>query len=225
MTQKGLFVVIDGTDGSGKKTQTKLLVERLQNDWYAVEKIDFPQYGTKSAWLVEEYLNGKYGGADDVNPYQASIFYAVDRYDASFQIRKRLEEGKIVISDRYTSANMGHQAGKIDDIKEREKYLVWLEELEFGILNIPRPDANIFLYMDSEVARKLALQNQKGANLSSEKDIHENDGEHMKKASEAFKYVAKKYSWKTVICWDWEWNFKSREVIHEEIFSVVLWKL
>ena len=109
--KKGKFIVIDGTDGSGKATQTKLLVKKLRKEKYKVKLADFPQYNKKSAGLVEEYLSGKYGTEKNVGPYVASIFYACDRYDASFKIRKWLKEGNIVISNRYVTANMGHQGG------------------------------------------------------------------------------------------------------------------
>ncbi len=119
----GKFIVIDGTDGSGKGTQTEILVNRLRNLGHDVAMADFPQYGQVSAGLVEEYLNGNYGKAEEVGPYRASIFYACDRYDASFKIRKWLEEGKIVISNRYVTANMGHQGGKISSQKRRKNIL------------------------------------------------------------------------------------------------------
>lgn len=194
-----MFIVIDGTDGSGKKTQTAKLMQRLIEDGHEVEKIDFPQYGKKSAGLVENYLNGVYGQANDVSPYQWSIFYAVDRYDASFQIKQRLAEWKIVISDRYVSANMWHQAAKIASDADKDIFLDWLDNLEYGIFNIPRPDANIFLYVDPEISRNLALKVEK-LNMDKSKDVHENSGDHMKKASEAFKYVAKKYWRKQIDC-------------------------
>lgn len=217
---RGKFIVIDGTDGSGKKTQTDLLVKRLQQNWYVVEKTDFPQYGKKSAWLVENYLNGVYGDANQVTPYQASIFFAADRFDASFQIRKWLEEWKIVVSDRYVSANMWHQAGKIDDIVERDKYLDWLDNLEYSIFNIPRPDINVFLYVDPETSRNLALKVEK-LNMDKSKDIHENDSDHMKHASEAFKYVAEKYNWPTIQCVS-DGNLRTREDIHEELRNLIV---
>ena len=97
----GKFIVIDGIDGSGKATQTNIIINRFKQLKYQVETADFPQYGTKSAGLVEEYLNGKYGGPKEVGPYAASIFYAVDRYDASFKIKKWLKQGKIVISNHF----------------------------------------------------------------------------------------------------------------------------
>jgi len=139
------------TDGSGKATQTNLLVDRLRQSGYQVEVADFPRYGKKSAALVEDYLNGKFGSPKEVGPYRASIFYAIDRYDASFEIKKWLEQGKIVICNRYVSANMGHQAGKIENKEERDKFLNWLEDLEFNIFNIPKPDVVIFLYVPPEI--------------------------------------------------------------------------
>lgn len=199
MQQKSLFLVIDGTDGSGKWTQTQRLVERLRQDWYQVEVADFPQYGQKSAWLVEEYLNGKYGTAEEVGPYRASIFYACDRYAASFQIRQWLAEGKIVVSNRYVSANMGHQAGKIHDLKERDTYLAWLDNLEYGIFGIPKPDKNILLYMPTEIGQQLVDQKWARDYVGGQKrDIHEADLQHLKDAAEAYKYVAQKYQWTIV---------------------------
>ncbi len=219
MLKTGKLIVIDGTDGSGKKTQTELLVHRLISEGYQVEKIDFPQYGKKSAGPTEEYLSGNFGTAAEVSPYQASVLYAVDRFSASFQIRKWLEEGKIVISDRYVSANMGHQAGKIDDLVERDRFLEWLEEFEYGLLKIPRPDVQIFLYLDSEISRNLALKVEK-PNMDKTKDIHENDADHMRKASEAFRYVAEKYGWIQLACAE-QGEMKTREAIAEELYEQV----
>lgn len=211
--------MIDGTDGSGKRTQTAMLATRLQEAGYEVEKIDFPQYGKKSAGPAEEYLNGHYGSALEVTPYQASLLYAVDRFSASFQIRKWLDEGKVVISDRYVSANMGHQAGKIEDLAERDRFLAWLEDLEYGIFKIPRPDLQIFLSLEPEISRNLALKVAK-PNMDKSKDVHENDAEHMRKASEAFHYVAEKYGRIQIVCAE-QGEMKTREAIAEELYAQV----
>ena len=131
---KGKFFVFEGIDGSGKSTQTKLLTNFLKSKKYKVEKIDFPQYGKRSAALLENYLQGMYGTSKEVGPYRASIFYACDRYDLSFQIRKWLNEGKIVVSDRYVVSNIGHQGGKlVGNGKAWEKYINWLYNLEYNI--------------------------------------------------------------------------------------------
>ena len=217
--RKGCFIVVDGTDWSWKRTQTDRLAEKLRCEWYEVEKIDFPQYWKPSAWPTEEYLSGKFWGADDVTPYQASILYAVDRFSAAWKIRKWLEEWKVVISDRYVSANMWHQAWKIADLKERDEFLEWLDNLEYWILNIPRPDVQVFLYLDPEISRNLALKVEK-PNMDKSKDIHENDANHMRKASEAFLYVAKKFNWIQIDCAR-DWEMRTIDDIGEELYEKV----
>ena len=223
--EQGKLIVIDGTDGSGKATQVKLLKDRLLSEGYLVETIDFPQYGQKSAGPTEDYLSGKYGSPDEVGAYRASILYAVDRYAASFKMKEWLEAGKIVICDRYVSANMGHQAGKISDLEQRDKYLDWLFDLEFNIFKIPKPNINIFLYLDPVIARRLAQENtsNKFTNEVKKNDIHEKDPEHMKKASESFKYVADKYKWITIDCSDKQENagIRTREEISEDIYNKI----
>jgi dTMP kinase len=222
---KGKLIVIDGTDGCGKHTQTLLLKENLEKIGFKTETIDFPQYGLKCAGPIEDYLNGVYGTVNEIDAYQASILYAVDRFAASFKIKKWLDEGKMVLCDRYTSANMGHQAGKIDNLEERDKFLNWLEDLEFNIFKIPKANINIFLYLDPEIARKLALNVEK-TNMNKKKDIHENNSEHMKKAALAFKYVAEKYNWIKIDCSaNNELGIKTREEIANEILNKIQEKL
>jgi dTMP kinase len=221
--KSGKLIVIDGTDGSGKATQTKLLVEKLKVEGYAVEVTDFPQYGKKSAALVEEYLNGVYGSPDDVGPYRASIFYASDRYAASDRMKAWLGEGRIIISNRYVSSNMGHQGGKITDPTTRKKFLDWLYDLEFGIFGIPKPDLNILLYMPPEVGQGLVekkLQATLGSFMSADfekkvaeqkstrsylvgktKDIHELDINHLRHAAQVYLEIARDYpGWVRIDC-------------------------
>lgn len=189
--EKGKFIVIDGTDGSGKATQTELLVKRLRKEKCKVKIFDFPQYGLKSAGLVEEYLNGKYGSAKEVGPYRASIFYACDRYDASFKIRKFLESGYVVVSNRYVTANMGHQGGKITDAKKRKEYFDWLYELEYGIFEIPKPDLNIILHVDAAVAQKLVDGKGQRGYTKKKRDLHEKDLKHLRDAEKVYLEIAK----------------------------------
>lgn len=218
---KGKLIVIDGTDGAGKATQTKLLVDRLSGEGYKVEIADFPQYGKKSAALVEEYLNGKFGDARSVGPYRASIFYACDRYAASFQIVKWLNEGKIVISNRYVSANMGHQTGKIKDKGERDRFLEWLRDLEFNIFGIPKPDLNLLLYVPPKIGQQLVDKKGHRDYVGGEKrDIHEADIEHLKDAAEAYLYVANKHSWPVINCAPND-KMLTREEINEAVWNKV----
>jgi dTMP kinase len=198
----GKLIVIDGTDGSGKKTQSKLLIKHLEAEGYTAVYFDFPRHGHPHASLVDDYLNGKFGELNGIKgAYTASMFYALDRFGASFDIRKVLDGGGIVICDRYVSANMGHQAGKIHDIAERDKYLDWLEDLEFGKLGIPRPDLNILLYVPTNINQQLVDMKDKREYLHDKKrDIHEDNKQHLDDAASAFLYVAKKYVWPIIHC-------------------------
>ncbi|MBI3120029.1 MAG: thymidylate kinase, partial [Candidatus Kerfeldbacteria bacterium] len=187
---KGIFIVIDGTDGAGKKTQSQKLLERLESEGYITAVADFPQYGQKSAGMVENYLNGKYGNAASVDPRIASVFYAVDRYDASFDIRKSLEEGKVLISNRYVSANMGHQAGKIADPAKRKQMIEWLKDLEYGLFKLPVPDLTIILYVEPKIAQQLVDRKAAREYIGGKKrDIHERSLRHLIAAAESYKEI------------------------------------
>ena len=221
MSKQGVFIVIDGTDGSGKGTQTALIIERLTAEGQKVKMVDFPQYGNGSAWFVEKYLRGEYGSLDEVGPYKASLFYALDRFDKAAEIREWLAEGWVVIANRYVSSNIGHQAGKIADPVERQKFLAWLLDLEFGMLNIPQPDAVIILFMPPAVGQKLV--DQKAARdytQGKKRDIHEADLQHLEKASQAYLEVAKQYGWTVIDCADGDVH-KTIPVIHEQVSSVI----
>jgi len=219
--KRGKLIVIAGTDGSGKATQTNLLVEKLKQKNYDVEIADFPQYGLRSAALVEDYLNGKFGTAKEVGPYRASIFYACDRYAASFKIKKWLEQGKIVICNRYVSANQGHQTGKIENKQEEDKFLEWLYDLEYNIFKIPKPDINILLHIPPEIGQKLVdnkgYRDYVGGN---KRDIHEADINHLKEASDAYKYVAEKYNWLIINCAP-DNKLRTIEDISNEVFEKI----
>lgn len=215
---KGKLIVIEGGDGSGKTTQFNLLKEKLIKDGHDVKTVDFPRYGNPAAVMVENYLNGNYGSPKEVGAYRASIFYAIDRYDASLEMKQWLAEGKIILANRYTTANMLHQAGKITDELARDEFLNWLEDLEYNIFAIPRPDAVFFMNVPAEVSQKLAQQKEgRHGNLDMKKDIHENDLGHLHDAVVAGQYVAQKYSWEQIDCNDEQNNMRSVEDIHSEV--------
>lgn len=220
--KKGKLIIIDGTDGSGKATQTKLLVARLKKEGYKIAMADFPQYGKKSAGLAEEYLNGKYGRPDKVGPYRASIFYACDRYDGGFKIKKWLNEGKIVISNRYVASNLGHQGGKIKNPTERKKYFQWLYNLEYNIFKIPKPDLNIILHVDAAVAQRMVDKKKKRNYLKGKKrDAHEKDLKHLKNAEKIFIEIAKSFpKFLLIECID-KGNIMSREKINSLIWEKI----
>jgi len=212
---KKKFIVLEGIDGSGKATQTKLLIKYFKNKGLRVKKIDFPQHGKKSAAMVDEYLKGKYGKID---AYKASVFYAIDRYDASFRIRSWLKQGNIVVADRYISSNAGHQGGKLNKI-ERKKYFNWLYDLEYNIFEIPKPDLTIVLKSSPELSFKMSVQ-AKGRKkyLGKKKDLHEKDIIHLKNALQAYLDLAKSNpkEFKVIECVENN-QMISPEKIHEKI--------
>jgi len=230
-TYPGKFVVIEGLDGSGKSTQNNLLAKHLAKEGYGVERIDFPQYGTKSAGLVEEYLNGKYGSSEEVGPYRASVFYACDRYDASFKIRKWLEEGRMVVSDRYVASNVGHQGGKIKNKKKWKKFVKWLYDLEYNTFKIPKPNFTFILKTSPEFSLKLANKITDKEKIAKRKaylgdsrirDIHEKDRKHLSGALWSYLEASKNFpeEFKVIECIKNK-KLLNPEVIHEEIWKII----
>jgi len=194
MNKKGKFIVIEGTDGSGKATQSKLLLQRLKKQEKKVAFFDFPQYGKPTCAAVEKYLNGKYGTAQEVGPYRASLLYAVDRYDASFKLYHWLSKGYTVIANRYVASNLAHQGGKIRDSKKRKKYFSWINNLEYKIFQIPKPDKNIILFVDAKISQKLVDGKKNRAYLKGKRrDIHEADLNHLMQTQQVYKELAKLY--------------------------------
>ncbi len=183
---RGVFIVIEGTDGSGKGTQFALLSEQLTEAGHDVALFDFPQYEQGSSYFVKKYLNGDYGKADDVGPYTGSLFYALDRYDASAAINEALEAGKVVLANRFTASNMAHQGTKFDSAEQRRGYFIWLDNLEFETLGIPRPDLNIVLRVPADVAQRLVDQKSERNYTDKKRDIHEADLSHLERAVEVY---------------------------------------
>ena len=183
---KGIFIVIEGTDGSGKGTQFKLLKKRLEDEGHDVATFDFPQYEQESSYFARQYLNGKYGSADEVGPYTGSIFYALDRYEAARDIQKALDEGKIVLANRFTGSNMAHQGTKFTHAEERRGYFIWLDNLEFTLLKIPRPTINFVLRVPADIAQKLVDQKEARSYTDKKRDLHEADLSHMEKSVEVY---------------------------------------
>lgn len=183
---QGTFIVIEGTDGSGKGTQFKRLVARLESEGYDVATFDFPQYDQPSSYFVREYLNGKYGTADAVGPYTGSLFYALDRYEAAPKIRQALAEGKVVLANRFTGSNMAHQGTKFANAEQRKGYFIWLDNLEFQMLGIPRPDQSIVLRVPAEIAQQLVDQKDERSYTDKKRDIHEADLRHLQRAVEVY---------------------------------------
>lgn len=221
--KKGKLFVIDGTDGSGKQTQFQKLQERLDKEGIEYRTVSFPNYDSPSSSLVKMYLSGEFGkNAKDVNPYIASTFYAADRY-ATFKkdFQEYYENGGIILADRYTTANMVHQSGKIEDKDELDKYLDWLWDFEFNMYGLPIPDEVFFLNMPVDKSLELMKNRDNKFTNDSKKDIHESDENHLRDAHRAACYVAQKYDWFEINCVDANDNIRTIDDIHEEIFHEI----
>jgi dTMP kinase len=215
------LIVIEGVDCSGKETQTKKLFERLEKENFDVERVSFPNYESESSAPVKMYLRGDFGkSAYDVNPYAASVLFAVDRF-ASYKTDwgKKARDG-VVIADRYVTSNMVHQASKIDDEDEKKKYISWLYDLEYEKMGLPKPDLVIFLDMPPEISERLNRERKNKITGSEEKDIHECDLEYLKKSYENAHFVAENQGWTKIECAPCN-HLRSIDEIAEDIFKAV----
>lgn len=218
----GKLYVIDGTDASGKQTQFEKLQQRLKKENIDFKTVSFPNYDSPSSSLVKMYLSGEFGeNAKDVSPYIASTFYAADRYATyKTKLEEYYNEGGIILADRYTTANMVHQAGKIKDKQEREKFLNWLWDFEFNLYKLPVPTKVFFLNMPPEYAFELMKNRENKFTHEAQKDIHERDKNHIIDSYNAACDVAKKYNWVTIDCIK-DNKIRTIEEIHEDIFKQI----
>ena len=216
-----LIIIESGSDASGKATQSEELLKKLTADGYNVRKVEYPNYKSESSTLVKMYLRGDFGKhADDVDAYIASTFFTADRY-ASFKTEweEFYRSGGIVIADRYTTSNMVHQASKME-IEERDKYLDWLEDYEYNLFKIPRPDEVIFLNVPVDYSIKLMENRKNKFTGEEEKDIHESDKNYLRKTYNNSLYIADKYNWKRVECVENE-QLRTIEDRCNEIYGIV----
>lgn len=215
----GYIIVIEGTDGCGKNTQAKLLVERLAGIGYNVKLCSFPKYDSPSSAPVKMYLNGEFGDSNSLDAYQSSVLYAVDRLCTyNTDLKEFYENDGIIVMDRYVYSNMLHQASKIKDKTEVDSYLDWLEEFEFGYLKLPRADKVLFLDVPVEISQR--LKEERAYKSGTTKDVHEEDVNHLKNAYNSGKYVSQKYGWDVISCVDGD-KLKPIEEISDLIWSTI----
>jgi len=215
----GKLIVIEGTDGSGKSTQFRLLSEHLQQDAVEFKHLVFPRYKEESSALIRMYLGGAFGDKPtDVNAYAASAFYAVDRY-ASYKMDwgQWYEAGGLVLSDRYTTSNAVHQASK-EQGQAQKDFLHWLYDFEYDKLGLPRPDLTIYLDVPTDYTEKLLRGREQATNTQA--DIHEKDMAYLATCRETGRAAAEFYGWTVIQCVR-DGAMRSMEDIHQEIYRAV----
>ena len=213
---KGKLIVLEGTDASGKSTQFACLCRKLEEQQVDFHRLVFPRYKEESSALIRMYLQGDFGDKpEDVNPYAASTFFAVDRF-ASFRSEWKAyyEKGGLVLADRYTTSNAIHQASKLEGKAQRD-YLNWLFDFEYRLMELPKPDAVLFLDMPPACERQL-LQDRMGK----EEDIHEQDKEYLKKCYETASDLADRENWIRIPCVE-QGKIRTIEAIAADIWKAV----
>jgi len=215
----GKLIVIEGTDGSGKSTQFKLLTQRLEQEGREFQKLVFPQYAEPSSALIRMYLGGEFGTSpSDVNAYAASSFYAVDRYASYKKVWGEFyERGGLVVSDRYTTSNAVHQASKVEG-EEQKQFLKWLYEFEYDQLGLPCPDLILYLDVPTDFTEKMMRRREADTNTNA--DIHEKDLAYLATCRRTGRAAAQYYGWTVIECVR-DGQMRSIEDIHEEIYRHV----
>ena len=215
----GRLIVFEGTDGSGKATQSRLLCEHLRRENMPYKNINFPRYGQPSAAMVQEYLDGRLGShPGDVNAYAASLMFSMDRYASYKQDWGPFyEAGGLVVADRYTTSNAVHQASKLPE-GERKAFLDWLFDTEYRLLELPKPDLVIYLDMPTEITEKMMRRRE--AATGTHADIHEQDEAYLKSCRDAAREIVRDCGWTVIRCARDD-EPRTVEDIHDEVYRTV----
>jgi len=212
----GKLIVVDGTDGSGKTTQVKLLFNYLKQKKVSVQTMDFPRYENVYGKIIKAILTSQWG--QRLSPYLVALPFAMDRRAARKQIREWLREGKVVIVDRYATSSIAHQGAKLEG-KKREKLMKWVENLEYGFNGLVKEDLVIFLSLPFQVSQQLIKQRLK---KKGKRDLVDVDVEYQKKVVEVYKQMAKETNhWLVVKCVDSKGRLLSRKEIHERVVKAL----
>jgi Thymidylate kinase len=219
----GKLIVFEGTDGSGKATQARLLCGHLEREGVSFRKIDFPRYGNPFAEPARLYLEGALGRKPgDVNAYAASTLYAVDRYASYKQDWGAFyEAGGLVVADRYTTSNAVHQASKLPQA-ERAEFLQWLFDLEYHRLGLPRPEMVVYLDLPVEITEQMMRRRESASGTHA--DIHEQDEAYLKSCREGARQTAQTCGWTVLDCAR-DGAPRTAEEIHEDVWRLVRGRL
>jgi dTMP kinase len=216
---KGKFVVVEGSDASGKKTQVTLLLANLKERGVATRLLDFPTYESVFGELISKYLRGEFGPLDEIPPEIPSMFYALDRLQYKDSIIEDLEEGLFLVANRYCQSNWAYQGAKFQDPNTRKEFISWLQKLES---RIPQPDLVFYLHTPESVAQKLLENREDKGYLKGEKmDIHESDRSYQVAVTHVYLELAHEAdNWVVVECAG-NGEMRSTEDINKEMMGIL----
>ncbi len=221
MPARGKFFVIEGIDGSGKRTQLELLARALSGRGLDFSPVSFPNYAGFFGKLVARFLNGEFGSLESVDPHFSALLYAGDRLESKPALESALAAGKILISDRYIASNLAHQGSRVPSAK-RDEFLVWLRQLEYEIYGLPVEDLVIYLRVPVVHAHRLVASKNARDYTDKTHDIQEADLAHLEAASRVYDQLAQQPHWVRIECLDAvSGSLRSPEAIHNEILAAV----
>jgi len=221
MSTRGLLIAIEGIDGSGKYTQARLLEHSLLSKGFAVYATGFPQYESWFGSMVGKFLNGEFGSLQAVDPHFSALLYAGDRFEAKPRIESFLNDGKVVLVDRYVASNLAHQVARAA-AEKRSEFLRWIEHLEYSIYGLPREDLILYLRVPPSQAQKLVAQKSERNYTRATHDLQEKSLRHLEDAAEMYDMLSRSRPWATIQCYDAQNNsLRLPEEIAAEVLSAV----
>lgn len=216
-----MIIAIEGIDGSGKGTQSRLLVDALRETGREVEFFQFPRYeDTRFGREVGRYLNGEYGALDQVHPKFAAMLYALDRFESVSALKAAISAGRLVVCDRYVGSNLAHQSARVP-LEKQAELQAWIRDLEYTVLGIPSPDIVFFLDMPPHRARALIASKDTRSYTDKGEDLHEASGDHLRLALDVFRHLASENAWRRIECADADGTVKPPRVVHETIMTAL----
>jgi dTMP kinase len=222
MTPPGKLIAIEGIDGSGKRTQVELLEKALVDAGYAVFSTGFPQYDSWFGKMVGQFLNGDFGPLETVDPHFSALLYAGDRFEAKFRLDTALNQGKIVLADRYIGSNLAHQTARAP-AAGRPAFVSWIEHLEYNIYNLPREALVLYLRVPPREAQDLVARKSARTYTTVKQDLQEASLRHLEDASAMYDQLSRRPNWATIPCFDEERGaMRPQKVIATEILAAVL---
>jgi dTMP kinase len=222
MTSPGKLIAIEGIDGSGKRTQVGLLEKALTAGGHSVYSTGFPQYDSWFGKMVGQFLNGDFGALESVDPHFSALLYAGDRFEAKFRLETALNQGKVVLSDRYIGSNLAHQTARVR-VEDRPAFAAWIEHLEYNIYNLPRETLVLYLRVPPRQAQELVSRKSPRTYTKVRQDLLEASLHHLEGAAAMYDQLSRRSPWTTIACFDESRRaMRSQKQIAADILAAVL---